>query len=73
MIWRVLIKPVEPADSRQGSGDRFKTRIQAAQLHGRMVPKRKPAAHIPQAAWAKRQSRHLNTGLPEAKLISRLD
>lgn len=69
---RALIKPVQPADSRQDSGDRFKPGLQAAQLHGRMVPKRIPAAHIPQAAWGKRQSGYLNTGLPQPKLISRL-
>ena len=49
MMQRALMKLVEPADSRQDSGDRFKSGLQAAQLHRRMVPKRKPVAHVPQA------------------------
>lgn len=71
-MWRAL-KPVEAADSRQDSGDRFKPVLKAAQLPGRMVPKRKPVAHVPQAAWDKKQTGHSNTGLPQPKLISRLD
>lgn len=51
---RALIKPVEPADSRQDSGDRLKPGFPAAQIRRRMVPKRGHAAHVPEAAWGKR-------------------